>query len=131
MKIKNLSTPGRILFALPFGIFGLNHFLMTDYFIGMLNSFIPGKEYTILLTGALLVACSVCIIINKYVQWCCYILASLLTVFIIFIHIPGLFYSGLKEELAFFALLKDAGLLGGALVIAAFYQKEENVQHKN
>lgn len=128
MKTKNLSLVGRILFALPFGIFGLNHFLMTDYFIGMLNSFIPGSVYTILLTGALLIICSIGIIIKKYVQLCCYILVTLLTLFILVIHIPGLFHPELRE-MAFFALLKDTGLLGGALIISAFYEEEEEATH--
>ena len=129
MKINYLSGVGRVLFAVPFLVLGLNHFLMIDYFIGMLNSFFPGRIYTILLTGALLVACSISIMIKKYVQLCCYILAVLLVLFILVIHIPGMFLPGFKE-MAFFALLKDTGLLGGTLIMAAFYEKEETVQNK-
>ena len=39
--MKNITTIGRILFAIPFALFGINHFLMTDYYLGMLTSFIP------------------------------------------------------------------------------------------
>lgn len=121
--MKNLATIGRILFAVPFGIIGLNHFLMTDIFLGMMSSFIPGGGYTILLTGALLIAASVCIIINKYIQIVCYSLAGLLLLFILTIHIPGLFTNNF--QIALFGLLKDSGLMGGALIIAAYYHTEE------
>ena len=121
--MKNLATIGRILFAVPFGIIGLNHFLMTDIFLGMMSSFIPGGGYTILLTGALLIAASVCIIINKYIQIVCYSLAGLLLLFILTIHIPGLFTNNF--QIALFGLLKDTGLMGGALIIAAYFHTEE------
>lgn len=121
--MKNLATIGRILFALPFGIIGLNHFLMTDIFLGMMSSFIPGGGYTILLTGALLIAASICIILNKYIQIVCFSLAGLLLLFILTIHLPGLFTN--NYELALFGLLKDTGLMGGAFIIAAYYHQNE------
>ncbi len=37
--MKKITTIGRILFAIPFALFGINHFLMTDYYLGMLTSF--------------------------------------------------------------------------------------------
>lgn len=124
--MKNLATIGRILFAIPFGIIGLNHFLMTDIFLGMMSSFIPGGGYTILLTGALLIAASVCIIINKFIKIVCFSLAGLLLLFILTIHIPGLFTNNF--QVALFGLLKDTGLMGGALIIAAYYHPEAEKQ---
>lgn len=121
--MKNIATIGRILFALPFGIIGLNHFLMTDIFLGMMSSFIPGGGYTILLTGAVLIAASVCIILNKYIQIVCFSLAGLLLLFILTIHLPGLFTNNF--QIALFGLLKDTGLMGGALIIAAYYHPDE------
>jgi uncharacterized membrane protein len=64
--MKKLAIIGRILFALPFGIMGLNHFLMKDVFLGMMSSFIPGGAYTILITGLLLIIASLSIIFNKF-----------------------------------------------------------------
>ena len=48
--MKNVSLIGRILFALPFAVLGLNHYFMVDYYTGMLSSFIPGGVYTVFLT---------------------------------------------------------------------------------
>lgn len=128
--MKNIATIGRIFFALPFGIIGLNHFLMTDTFLGMMSSFLPGGGFTILLTGAFLIAASICIILNKFIKVVCFSLAGLLFLFIVTIHIPHLIYTtdSLVYQEALFALLKDTGLMGGALIIAAYYRPEEEVK---
>jgi uncharacterized membrane protein len=116
--MKNLAIIGRILFALPFGIMGLNHFLMKDYFLGMMSSFIPGGAYSILLTGAILILASILIIINFNLKLVCYGLALMLFIFIVTIHIPQLYTA--NWQIAFIELLKDAGLMGGAIMIALY-----------
>ncbi|SDC23483.1 hypothetical protein [Williamwhitmania taraxaci] len=120
----NLGTLGRILFALPFGIIGLNHFFMVDFFSGMLTSFIPGGGFTILFTGFLLIAASVSIMFKRYVTLSCLLLSIMLLIFILTIHIPQLF-DPLKAQIAFMQLLKDTALMGGALMIAHIYQPEK------
>jgi putative oxidoreductase len=127
--MKNLATIGRILFALPIGLIGLNHFLMKDIFLGMMTSFIPGGGFTILLTGAILIFLSVSIIINKFIQVSCYVLAILLFIFICSIHIPGLFDS--NYEMALMGLLKDVSLMGGALIIAVYFKPAGTQQEKS
>lgn len=122
--MKNLSILGRILFALPFGIFGLNHFFMVDFFSGMLTSFIPGTGFTVLLTGILLIAASLSIIFRKFTRLACFLLAALLLIFILTIHLPGLFEGGNTARMAMMQLLKDTSLMGGALVIATLYDRE-------
>jgi putative oxidoreductase len=115
--MKKLTTAGRILFAIPFLIFGINHFLMMDYYVGMLTSFIPLGAYTIILTGVVLIATSISIITKKYIIQSTLILASLLLLFIVTIHIPHLF-DGSDRTATLIALLKDISLLGGSLMIA-------------
>jgi uncharacterized membrane protein len=119
-----LTTAGRILFALPFGIIGINHFLVVEFFSGMLTSFIPGGGYTILLTGALLIAASLSIMFKKFINLSCLLLAGLLLIFILTIHIPQLFEPE-NAQIAFMQLLKDTALMGGALLIAAIYKTEK------
>jgi putative oxidoreductase len=132
--MKYMTTIGRILFALPFGILGLNHFLMMSYYTGMVSTFIPGGGYIIIITGLALIAASISIIAKKYIQLSCLLLALLLFIFILTIHVPGLFDSTtvtlMKLEtkastLAFIELLKDVALMGGALMIAGIYREEK------
>jgi len=123
--MKNLAILGRILFALPFGLMGLNHFIMTNTFIGMSSTFIPTGAYTILIVGAILMLASISIILNKNITLACSVLAFLLLIFIATIHIPGLFNSDIKvAQLALIELLKDTGLLGGTIMFAIFSKSE-------
>jgi putative oxidoreductase len=123
--MKRIRTLGRILFAIPFAIFGINHFLMTDYYVGMLTSFIPLGAYTIILTGILLITASISIITKKFVKISTVSLAILLFIFIVTIHIPHLFTEA-DRTVTLIALLKDISLMGGSLMIAGFYSEEED-----
>jgi putative oxidoreductase len=115
--MKKITTVGRILFALPFLVFGINHFLMMDYYLGMLTSFIPLGAYTIILTGILMIVTSISIITKKFIVPSTIILASLLFLFIVTIHIPHLF-DGSDRTVTLIALFKDVSLMGGSLMIA-------------
>jgi putative oxidoreductase len=122
--MKRMTSIGRILFAIPFGIFGINHFLMTDYYVGMLTSFIPLGAYTIILTGIMLIATSISIMFRKFVRFSTIMLAVLLFIFIVTIHIPHLISEG-DKTVSLIALLKDISLMGGSLMIAGIYSEEE------
>ena len=120
--MNKLSDVGRILFALPFAIFGINHFLMADYYMGMITSFIPLGAYTIILTGILLIGLSISIITRFYIKQAAFMLAGLLLLFIVTIHIPHLI-KGNETTITLIALLKDISLMGGSLMIAGLYEK--------
>lgn len=119
-----MTAIGRILFAIPFLIFGINHFLMTDYYVGMLTSFVPRGAYSIILVGILLIGASISIITKKYVRISTILLACLLFIFIVTIHIPHLFIDA-DRTTAIIALLKDVSLMGGSLMIAGIYSEED------
>jgi uncharacterized membrane protein len=126
---KQITTIGRILFALPFGLFGINHFLMTNYYLGMLTSFIPLGAYTIVLTGIMLIAVSISIITKKFVKFSTIVLAILLFIFIVTIHIPHLLFDS-DKTVNIITLLKDISLMGGSLMIAGIYADEEKAPDK-
>ena len=121
--MKNFSAIGRVLFAMPFGIMGLNHFFMYNYYVGMVSSFIPGGGFTVIITGLALIAACVAIISKKFIQLACLLLALLLLIFICTIHIPGLFMET-TANMAMIELLKDTSLMGGSLMIAGIYKED-------
>jgi len=128
--MKNLAPVGRILFALPFAVFGINHILMMDYYLGMLTSFVPLGGYTIILTGLIMIGVSVSIITKKYIRLSTLILAGLLFVFIVTIHIPHLL-DGSDKTPILIALLKDISLMGGSLMIAGYcWESEQKITDK-
>jgi uncharacterized membrane protein len=120
--MKNLTTAGRILFALPFVIFGINHFIMKDYYLGMLTSFVPLGAYTIILTGILMIAAGISIITRQYVKLSTILLAIMLFIFILTIHVPHL-VKGIDTTITLITLLKDISLMGGSLMIAGIYSE--------
>jgi len=123
--MKKISTIGRILFALPFVAFGINHFLMIDYYVGMLTSFIPLGAYTIILTGIMLMAAGISIITKKFVKQSAIMLAILLFIFIMTIHIPHFFHEGKDHTITLITLLKDISLMGGSLMIAGMSEPKK------
>ena len=125
--MKNLAPIGRILFALPFAVFGINHLLMMDYYLGMLTSFIPLGGYTIILTGLVMIIVSISIITKKFIRLSTLILAGLLLIFILTIHLPHLF-DGTDRVPIMIALLKDISLMGGSLMIAGYSAEEETTK---
>jgi len=122
--MKKLTTIGRILFAVPFALFGINHFLMLDYYLGMLTSFVPLGAYTIILTGIMLIVTSISIITKVLVKFSTLMLAILLFIFIITIHIPHLITDA-DNTITIISLLKDISLMGGSLMISGIYSDEE------
>ena len=109
---------GRLLFALPFGIFGILHFMMAENMAGMVPGFIPGGVVWVYLTGVALLAACVSFVIQKEVRLAGLLLALMLIIFVLTIHLPGVM-SG--SENAMPNLLKDAALAGGALILAGRY----------
>jgi uncharacterized membrane protein len=119
------STVARILFAVPFIIFGVMHLGNANAMSGYVPSFIPGGIFWIYLTGIALIVAAVSFIIQKYADYAGLLLALMLGIFILTIHLPGL---GSSEsvtiptmQLSLTNLLKDLGLAAGALVLAGKY----------
>jgi uncharacterized membrane protein YphA (DoxX/SURF4 family) len=141
--MNKLTVTGRILFALPFAIFGLNHFFMESFFSGLLTTFIPGGGFTVVFTGVLLIVVSVLIIIKKYVKEAAVTLAVLLTLFILTIHIPHLLipstmnpdfvyrdvYEGTNINMfVWINFFKDISLLGATLLLIGTCENSKAIE---
>jgi uncharacterized membrane protein YphA (DoxX/SURF4 family) len=129
--MKAMSLIGRILYALPIGLMGVNHFLMSSLFAKKLDvSIIPNQAFVIIISGLMLITVSICIMLNKYVEIACLWLAGLMLLIITTIHLPGLFNPELGQ-ISYFELLQDTSIMGGAVMIAAFiYQKKKCCENK-
>jgi len=106
----------RFIFALPFAIFGVFHFMNASEMEGMLDKW-PVAEMFIYLSGAGLIAAALAIVINKNVKIASLLLALLLFIIFLAVHLPGL-SDPETMQVAMNNSLKDIGLLGGALILA-------------
>lgn len=124
--MKNLTFFGRLLFGIPFAFLGLGHFIELEFFTAQFTSFIPIGPYTIMLTGLFLIAASISIVANKFVQVSTLALALLLFVFIVTIHVPSYFNGNdTQQAFAVMAMLKDISLMGASILVAGIC-KERN-----
>lgn len=123
-KAMNVLTNqvSRYLYALPFGVFGIMHFMNAGAMAGMVP--FPGGAFWIYLTGLALLAASISIIIEKKVRLAGLLLGIMLLIFVLSIHLPGVLSGGEAATSSMPNLLKDAALAGAAWYIAGNYGEE-------
>lgn len=117
------TTGARILFSVPFFVFGLMHLAMGPMMVGMVPHFLPGALYLVYLTGVCMIAAAISIVTKKQAVLACQLLALLLLIYIVTIHIPGLMVPATKQ-MTLIMMLKDIGLMGGALAFAGIFESE-------
>jgi uncharacterized membrane protein len=119
------TTIARILFAIPFLVFGLMHFAFAENMAKAIPSFLPGGVIWIYLTGAGLVAAAISLFIQKYTKEAMYGIILFLISTISLLHIPGMGNPDqMMQQYAMSGLFKDMGLLGGALTYLGIYSNK-------
>jgi len=118
---STISKVGRYLYAIPFGVFGLFHFMMAENMAGMVP--LPGGVIWVYLTGVALLAAAVSIIIEKKTRLATLLLGVMLAIFALSIHLPGAMGG---NEASMPNLLKDLALAGGAFYMAGNYSDENS-----
>ena len=117
--MSNQKKVGRIMYAIPFGIFGMMHLVMAGNMTGMVPSWVPGGVFWVYVTGMALMAAAISIVSKKHIYLASVLLAVLLGVFVMTIHIPALLGG---DQMAMGGMLKDISLAGGALMIASLFK---------
>ncbi len=117
--MSNLKNVGRIVFAIPFAIFGMMHFMAAGDMAGMVPSWVPGGVFWVYVTGMALMAAAISIISKKQIYLASVLLAILMGVFVMTIHLPAILGG---DQMAMGGMLKDISLAGGALLIAGLYK---------
>lgn len=120
------TTVARVLFAIPFGVFGLMHFMNAGALAGYVPAFIPGGIFWVYLVGVGLLAACISIITGKQGRLACLLLAAMLGIFILTIHLPGAMSSDPQMmQMSMSNMLKDLGLAAGALTYAGIFAGQE------
>ncbi len=116
---------GKYLFAVPFAIFGLFHFMGADAMAGMT----PGGAVMVYFTGICLIAAAVSIIIGKYDKLATAFLGLMLLLFVVILHVRGVMNATdeMAKQAATGNLLKDLALAGAAWMYAASISKDKSV----
>lgn len=113
----NLKALGRILFAVPFLVFGINHLIMGTHMAGIVPPFIPGGVFWVYFTGLCLILASISIAINKFTKWSGILLGILMLIFSLTVHAPSI----AKNPMGIVGLLKDLSLSGAAFLVSSVF----------
>ena len=116
------TVVARVLFALPFGIFGIVHFMKADQMAGAVP--VPGGVFWVYVTGLAMVAACISIITKIQSKWASLGLALLLLFYIVFVHGPRAFNPATMQT-DFPQVLKNLSLMGGALLLAGMFARGE------
>ena len=116
------TTIARYIFALPFLVFGLFHFMNTDQMTSFVPGWMPGGAFWVIVTGLALIGAAISIMIRVWDYWATLLLALMLILFVIFVHLPGA-TSG--DQSAMSSLLKDTSLAGACLLYAGYVARSK------
>ena len=108
-----ITKQGKLLFALPFSVFGIMHLMMGAIMAGMVPSFIPGGVLWVYLTGIAMIAAPVAILMNKMAKLASFLLGVMLLIFALSIHLVAVLGG---DKMSMGNLLKDLALAGAAFM---------------
>lgn len=111
--MKGIISLGKYLYALPFAVFGLFHFMNASAMADMVP--IPGGAIWVYITGVAHFAFVISVLIGKMDKLASVLFAVMLLIFALAIWLPQ---AGMDNPNAMTALLKDLSLAGGALIYA-------------
>lgn len=115
---------GSVVYAAPFFVFGIFHFVRAGTLSGYVPGYVPFATLVVYATGIVFIAASVAIISGKYARELSLLLAAQLLVFVLLVHLPA----SVSAKAPTGDFLKDIALLGGALMAAKQSRKMmENV----
>ncbi len=124
--LNKITSLGKWLFILPFTIFGFLHLANAEKLTASVPAFMPGGAMWVYLTGLAQLAFATSVILGKFDKLSALLCALMLLIFILTLHLPGL--SNLQmSQLAMNNMLKDLGLIGGALMYAHAFSIDNSV----
>lgn len=111
---------GKYLFAVPFAIFGVFHFMSLDE----MASIAPGGSISVIISGIGLIAAAVSILIGKLDKLAAVLLAVMMLLFVVLMHAKGAMAGDRLDTINF---LKDIMLAGASLMYAGSMAKDDSV----
>ncbi|HKC10867.1 MAG TPA: hypothetical protein VKI41_02290, partial [Vicinamibacteria bacterium] len=79
---------GRMLFALPMAVFGVQHFMYATFVATLIPNWIPGHLFWIYATGVAFIAASVSIVTGKKARLSASLLGLMLLLWFVLLHAP-------------------------------------------
>lgn len=125
MSRSVLLRIAQLLIAVPFAYFGINHLMAGSAMAPMVP--FPPATFWIYFTGVAQILAAIAFIFNIQVRLAAYLLALYLLIIIVSIQIPGVVQKTGDPMM----LVKDIGLFGAALLLAAAHTPEPTIEKRD
>ncbi len=122
MKINNRLV--QILFGIPWLVFGLQHFLYSDFVANLVPAYFPARLVWVYFTGAAMFASGLSFIFNVRARLAAALLDVMLLVFILLLHTRTL--ANDSSAINWTRALQDAAIASAAFMLAGILSKGEN-----
>lgn len=119
----------RIIFTIPFLGFGVRHLMHATQMSGLVP--IPGGAFWLYLTGIAMILASVAAITKIQGKLAMLLLALMLLIFAFSVQLPAMLSPDMTMKISgTVSFYKDLGLMGGALILAGVFYREEKEKSK-
>jgi putative oxidoreductase len=108
---------GKYLFAIPWIIFGIQHFMYAGFVSTLVPAYIPVKIFWVYLTGTAMIAAGISLIINIKAELAAKLLAIMLGCFILLVHTHSLSMHP-EVPIGWTRAIQDIGLMGIAMMLS-------------
>jgi uncharacterized membrane protein len=115
----------KFLFALPFLVFGVLHFMNLDGMSFLVPAYLPAAKVWVAITGIALIGASISIMAGIWDVWASFLLGVLLLVFALLIHLAAVMGG---DQMSMSSLLKDLSLAGAAWMYSGFVAKSKKIK---
>ncbi|MCC6412200.1 MAG: hypothetical protein IT270_11105 [Saprospiraceae bacterium] len=121
---------GRWIFPLPFATIGLLHFMNSQTLADdAVPQYLPFKLAIVWIVGVALVAGAIAMWIGKYDKLASMLMALLLLLVIVMADIPDAMKGDAMSQIALSNMLKDFGLMAGAMMYGLYVAKDEKISN--
>jgi uncharacterized membrane protein len=117
-----LSSPGRLFYAIAITLIGIQFIIYSDFNSSLfpLSFSFMGRNLIMRSFGIITFLCGFAMGLEKYIAQASIVLATLLTVVLLFVHVPGIFAHP-RDGWALMAAFEILALISGALMFPANY----------
>lgn len=124
--LQSSSTPiadrlisfGPLFFAVPYAVFGMQHFSDSSVVIGAVPAWLPAHAFWLYLVGAANIAAALSLITGRWTRISAPLLGLMMFLFVALIYVPDVFQEP-RNRFVVALFFRDGSLCAGALALAA------------
>ena len=120
---KFLLVTGRVFFSIMLIIFGISHFVYTDFVVTLIPAWLPFALFWTYFGAVALIGAGVCILLKIRIRLVSLLLGVMLFLWFVMLHIPrAIKYPGVDKGNELTSVFQALAFSGVAFILASIYQ---------